>query len=287
MDVPGTEDLEVGAREKALAALRCLPPLSAVAIKLQLADREDLGIDDVAEMIRADAALSADVLRLANSPLFGLGQPATSILHAVALLGLNRVIAFVITAALRSFANPARGTAALKRCWRHGLTCGLICEDLAEIVGLDPDIAYTAGLLHDIGRSGMLGVWTRRYARLLDEATPEPLALLASERRALGIAHTDAGAFLLRDWRLPEVLVDVAQFHHDPTRLDVTDYIGMAHCGCARADALGFVVSGKAGEQDPTADIPASWRDILAGLPAEFDLGIVERVNSLEGSLLG
>jgi putative nucleotidyltransferase with HDIG domain len=286
MDVPGTEDPEVGARERALAALRCLPPLSAVAIKLQLADREDLGIDDVAEMIRADAALSADVLRLANSPLFGLGQPATSILHAVALLGLNRVIAFVITAALRSFANPARGTAALKRCWRHGLTCGLICEDLAEIVGLDPDIAYTAGLLHDIGRSGMLGVWTRRYAGLLDEATPEPLALLASEQRELGITHVDAGACLLQDWRLPDVLVEVAQFHHDPTRAGDTDYIGMAHCACAMADALGFVVSGKASEADPTVDLPAPWRDILAGLPEEFGPGIVERVNSLEGSLL-
>jgi len=287
MDVRGTEDLGVSAREEALAALRRLPRLSAVAIQLQLVNPEDMEIDTAAEMIRADAALSADVLRLANSPLFGLGQPANSILHAVVLLGLNRIVAFVITAALRSFGNPARGTEALRRCWRHGLACGLICEDLAEIVGLDPDIAYTAGLLHDIGRSGMLGVWTKRYAGLLDEATPEPLALLASEQQELGITHVDAGACLLRDWRLPGVLVEVAQFHHDPTRAGVTDYIGMAHCGCAMADALGFVVSGKAGVEGLTPDIESPWRGILAGLPEEYGPGIVERVNSLEGSLLG
>ena len=286
MDVRGTKDPGESAREQALAALRRLPRLSAVAIQLQLVPHEDLEIDDAAETIRADAALSADVLRLANSPLFGLGQPANSILHAVVLLGLNRIVSFVITAALRSFGNPARGTAALRRCWRHGLACGLICEDLAEIAGLDSDIAYTAGLLHDIGRSGMLGVWTKRYAGLLDEATPEPLALLASERQELGITHVDAGACLLRDWRLPEVLVEVAQFHHDLTRAGVKDYAGMAHCGCAMADALGFVVSGKAGVEGPAPDIEAPWCDVLAALPEEYGPGIVERVDSLEGSLL-
>lgn len=286
MDVRGTKDPGESAREQALAALRGLPRLSAVAIQLQLVPHEDLEIDDAAETIRADAALSADVLRLANSPLFGLGQPANSILHAVVLLGLNRIVSFVITAALRSFGNPARGTAALRRCWRHGLACGLICEDLAEIAGLDSDIAYTAGLLHDIGRSGMLGVWTKRYAKLLDEATPEPLALLASERQELGITHVDAGACLLRDWRLPEVLVEVAQFHHDLTRAGAKDYVGMAHCGCAMADALGFVVSGKAGVEGPAPDIEAPWCDVLAALPEEYGPGIVERVDSLEGSLL-
>jgi putative nucleotidyltransferase with HDIG domain len=286
MDVRGTKDPGESAREQALAALRRLPRLSAVAIQLQLVPHEDLEIDDAAETIRADAALSADVLRLANSPLFGLGQPANSILHAVVLLGLNRIVSFVITAALRSFGNPARGTAALRRCWRHGLACGLICEDLAEIAGLDSDIAYTAGLLHDIGRSGMLGVWTKRYAKLLDEATPEPLALLASERQELGITHVDAGACLLRDWRLPEVLVEVAQFHHDLTRAGAKDYVGMAHCGCAMADALGFVVSGKAGVEGPAPDIEAPWCDVLAALPEEYGPGIVERVDSLEGSLL-
>jgi putative nucleotidyltransferase with HDIG domain len=286
MDVRRTEDPGESAREQALAALRRLPRLSAVAIQLQLVPHEDLEIDDAAETIRADAALSADVLRLANSPLFGLGQPANSILHAVVLLGLNRIVSFVITAALRSFGNPARGTAALRRCWRHGLACGLICEDLAEIAGLDSDIAYTAGLLHDIGRSGMLGVWTKRYAKLLDEATPEPLALLASERQELGITHVDAGACLLRDWRLPEVLVEVAQFHHDLTRAGAKDYVGMAHCGCAMADALGFVVSGKAGVEGPAPDIEAPWCDVLAALPEEYGPGIVERVDSLEGSLL-
>ena len=70
---------------------------------------DDLGIDDTAELIKADAALSADVLRLANSPLFGLRQRAAGILHAVALLGLSRVMTLVMTAAMQSFANRARG----------------------------------------------------------------------------------------------------------------------------------------------------------------------------------
>jgi len=267
--------------QKALAALQALPPLSNVAIRIQLLAKEDLAVSDAAEMIMADAALSADVLFLANSPLFGLRQTATGIVHAVALIGLHRVMKLVVTAALRAFGSPARGTPALNRCWRHNLACGLICDDLAHRVDLDSDVAYTAGLLHDIGRCGMLCAWTKRYGELLDAATADPLMLLTSEREELGISHTDAGAVLLRNWALPETLVESARLHHDRPAPDVTDYIGIVHCGCAMADKLGFVVTGK-GATNQMEDAPPPWSAILAGLPEQFAQGVAERVHAME-----
>ena len=111
---------------------------------------------------------------------------------------------------------------------------------------------------------------------------PDPLALLPSEQQELRITHTAAGAFLLQDWRLPEILVLVVRLHHDPPKPDVTDCIGTVHCGCALADRLGFVVTGMAGPEDLTLNVPPPWLDILAGLPAEFAFSIAERINSLE-----
>jgi putative nucleotidyltransferase with HDIG domain len=268
-----------------LAALRALRPLSAVAIQLQLLADEELAMNDVAEIIKADAALSADILRLANSPLFGLRQPPTGILHALALLGLRRLMTLVMTAAIGRFSNPARDTPALRRCWRHNLACGLICEDLADAAGLDRDMAYTAGLLHDIGRTGMLCVWTSRYSHLLDETGPDPVGLLASERQDFGISHTTAGAFLLRDWRLPEIFSQVAGRHHDPPNSSVKDYVGLVHRGCALADRLGFVVTAKPADAVTDGD-PALWRALLPELPDGFGFAIAERINSLEAYLL-
>jgi len=273
-------------REAALAALRGLQPLSAVAVQLQVLSEEDLGIAEVAEMIKADAALSADVLRLANSPLFGLRQLPSGVLQAVAMLGVSRVMTVVTTAALRNFASGARGTAALQRCWRHNIACGFICEDLARAVNLDVDLAYTAGLLHDLGRTGMLAVWAQRYGRLLDEASPDPAGLLTAEREEFGITHTDAGAFLLQNWRLPEVLVDVARVHHECPAPDVRNYGGMVHCACRLADQLGFVVTGKAGVENLPLDVPQPWSSLVAGMPERLGLGVAERINALESYFL-
>jgi putative nucleotidyltransferase with HDIG domain len=275
-----------GAREQALDALRRLPPLSAVAIQMQLPAGKEMELPQVAEMITADAALSADVLRLVNSPLFGTRRPATGILHAVALLGMSRVMTLVVTAALRSFASPAHGTAALNRCWRHNLACGLICEKLANAVDLDPDVAYTAGLLHDIGRCGMLGVWTVRYGKLLDSSAADAQAILAAEEQEIGIAHTAAGAFLLETWRLPGTLVEVAQLHHDPARPDIADLVGLVHCACGLSDRLGFAVAGTGGRPLPPMDIPQPWQGIVDGLAKDFGSEIAQRVTALESHLL-
>jgi len=140
-------------------------------VELVMAFEEEFDIeipDDAAETIRADAALSADVLRLANSPLFGLGQPANSILHAVVLLGLNRIVSFVITAALRSFGNPARGDDGLGPALAAAIeelgiphievdaNYQLTVEDAAEIAG------YDAVVFADAATQGPTPFWFSR-----------------------------------------------------------------------------------------------------------------------------
>src|SRR3979411_2520743 len=99
-----------------------------------------------------DAAFTADVLRLANSPLVGMRGEIKSVMQAVMMLGLERIKALATTLSLRAFLTTAGSSAALLASWRHNLATAIVCERLARILVLDGDSCYTAGLVHDIGR---------------------------------------------------------------------------------------------------------------------------------------
>jgi putative nucleotidyltransferase with HDIG domain len=195
-----------------------LPPLSLVATYLlQQVSTENIAFRKVADVIRTDAPLSADMLRIANSALIGPRFPVTGVLHSLAMLGLDRVRSLATTAALKNLIGPADGTPALRRCWRHNLACAFLAEEAAGKSGLDRDLAYTAGLLHDIGRLVMMSAWRNRYSSFLDSAKPDAPGLLPLERQEFGIPHTRAGFALVRDWRLPGIFAEIADRPQEPT----------------------------------------------------------------------
>src|SRR5579863_3235540 len=138
-------------------ALKDLPPYRPVARKLMmLTAKADVPLDDVQRVLRADAAFTADVLRLANSPLIGMRAQIKSVLQAVMMLGLERIKALSTTLALRTFLTGGVPDEALQACWRHNLATAILCDRLARILHQDSDVCYTAGLLHDIGRLALL-----------------------------------------------------------------------------------------------------------------------------------
>src|SRR5512142_829425 len=115
-----------------IRGLSDLPPFPGVAVRLmRLASTEGISLRNIAEMVRAEAAVSADVLRLANSSMFGGRTEVVSILHALAMLGLDRVKAMVTTAALRRYVASVWGYKSFVRCWRHNLACALVAQELA------------------------------------------------------------------------------------------------------------------------------------------------------------
>jgi putative nucleotidyltransferase with HDIG domain len=276
--------------EQALKALRALKPLSVVATHLlQLVTNEDIAFRKIADLIRADAPLSADTLRIANSALFGPRFPVTGILHAVAMLGLDRVRSLVTTVALKNLAGPALGTPAFARCWRHNLACAFICDELARQTDINPDYAYTAGLLHDIGRLAMMSVWRKPYAGLLDAAKPDSLALLQLERQEFGIAHTLAGFTLLNDWKLPVIFAEIADRHHHPPLEGMANIMIVVHFSCLLADTLGFsVVSQPAVEESETEVLlQPAIRKLISGSLADLGFRVADRINTLECCLAG
>ena len=253
-----------------------VPPLSHAAVKLHSLKVEEANMRTISTLISSDPPLSTLVLRLVNSPLFGVRYRVTGILQAVALLGVDRLRVLATTAAFRMLMSTALDLPTLGRCWRHSVACALATQELSKDSSVDRDTAYTAGLLHDIGRFAMLSCWPKQYSDLLNNSHPSVLSELEFDK--LGVSHTTAGAFLLRHWGLPEHLVEVAQEHHSSALDERPRLVELVACGCHLADAIGFAVT-------VTPPDDRELENMLSSLvpdPDDFRFRIADGINQIE-----
>ena len=138
-----------------------LPPFNAIASQvLALTTDPDLDLRQISKVIEGDPAFAADILFLANSSLFGFPSRMHSLRHAIALLGLDRIKALAVTLAMRGFLGKRNPL--IHQCWQHSVACALVCEEISAIFDFPADLAYTAGIMHDIGRLGLLKAYPRR-----------------------------------------------------------------------------------------------------------------------------
>ncbi|HKS96038.1 MAG TPA: HDOD domain-containing protein, partial [Terriglobia bacterium] len=138
-------------------ALDKLPPFPWIATRLmQMYAEPDVSISEIGRIIALEPVFAARVLQMANSPLFATRAEVKSLSHAIILLGLNRVKAITITRALGDFVWPALKVQALRACWKNSLAGAILAERLARACKMDPDFAYLAGLMRDIGRLALL-----------------------------------------------------------------------------------------------------------------------------------
>jgi HD-like signal output (HDOD) protein len=223
--------------------LQQLPQFPAIATKvLRALSNEDPQIEEIERLVRADASLSSEVLRIVNSPLYGLSSQVSSIKQALLLLGFEEVKRFVLAVSMKSFLRPALRMDLLRKIWRHCLACAIVCEDLSaacSTAGFRDDRAYTTGLLHDIGRLGLFVAHPQEYAALLG-APDRSMPILEQERRLLGVDHCDAGSWLAKTWGLPEEIRLVAGGHHQPLSSANWNLENLVRVGVLLTDSLGF-----------------------------------------------
>lgn len=235
----------MGPSDDKYRGLRRLPPFPAVATKLlRLLSDDDIAVKQIVELIRADPALVSELMRVVNSPLYGFPARVGSIQSAVTLLGLQTVRGFALTMSMKGFLHTALRLDLLRRIWRHCLACGMLCEELSAACSTTQggdDRAYTAGLLHNVGRLGLFVAHPRAYAEILSE--PGEGSLLERERAVLGLDHCEAGAWLARAWGFPEDLVVVIEGHHEPVRTDVFELADLVRVAVSMTEVLGFDVT--------------------------------------------
>jgi len=223
-----------------LANIPAFPPTTLRTLDLLSADPPD--VPQLVQAISSDATLTAQLLKLANSPLFGFAAQIGTVHHSVVALGLARVRSLVVAVATTNYTRKALGTEGMKKCWRHTLASAILCRELAHAAGMPGDRAYSFGLLHDIGRLGLLVAYPDAYDQVLRDADRDAISLLDAEKRRFGMDHCEAGRQLVEQWKLPPEFRVIAGRHHDPPDGGPFDLLTVVHLACQMADTLGYSV---------------------------------------------
>jgi len=254
-----------------------LPPFSPVAVRLLLvlAD-ERVSFKEVSRLIAFDPVLAGEVLRMANSGLYGRGIRISSLLEAMARLGTGKLSQIAVTAALWR-GLPSRTAPFVRDWWRHSIAAALIAQQCSQ--DLPADLAYTAALLHGVGQLALFEDAPQEYHNRLDRAYVGGLDLLDCENRVYGVDHAALAGLILDSWGLPENLCDAVANHHDAHTNTVLALAVQA--GCATAEHLGF---GRCGCHQRLAQGVA---EPLATLFADTTLldSLVVQINQIECSL--
>ncbi len=237
-----------------LSALKVLPAFPAVALRLlTVISGDEADFREVSQLIMTDTALSGQVLRLANSSLYGFRQRVTNVLQALCLMGANRVRDMLITVALKGYisgtADPIRGAI-----WRHSLAAALWGELIAQWYRLDKTSTYTAALMHDLGRIALVMLAPEKYGQFFEKASvadaEDPCAL---EREVLKMDHCLAGGHLARSWNFQAALTDAIAHHHDEITPESPSGRVLVQAACRAASLSGFHAVGREREWDHAA----------------------------------
>lgn len=284
---------------------RCstLPTLPAIAVKvLELCQRDNLDLSEIAKVIANDPALSAKVLKTVNSAAFALRQEVRTLSHAVALLGVNTVRTLVLSfSLLRDVRRSQR--AALNTYWKRSLLAGLSAREIASALRFPfREEAFLAALLQDIGMLALRQLGDGVYNDLFEAAAYDHDRIIAGEHAAFDSDHAQVGAWLIARWRLPERFRLSTAHSHKPWRLDgktdpdlgllvrITAVAGSVADIWVRPDAVGAAQRAHIEVakilQVPDFSLEPIVRSMAASLGDisqlfEIDLGTPERINGV------
>ena len=246
----------------------------------QLLDNPGCGAQEVAQVINQDPGLSLKVLRIANSPFFGMSREVDTVARAVTVLGMSRVREAVLaSAAGKVLTEIPNDLISIEDFWHHSIYCGLIARALASRSDLvTEDFAFIAGLLHDIGQLVLFNHYPGEMRVALDLLAEgdRDLQMYAIEQKVLGTDHMAIGAALLKVWHLPERLQECVEFHHIPEQAHrYTLEATVVHLANSLTD---LAQSGS----DNIADAPQidarAWRAI--GLGPDIALSVIDEAHN-------
>ncbi|MEW5961503.1 MAG: HDOD domain-containing protein, partial [Chloroflexota bacterium] len=204
-----------------ISRLETLPSLPTLYSQL-LGELEspDPSTTNLAQLVSQDMGMSVKILQLVNSAFFGLRQHIPSSTQAVLLLGLDTMK--ILGLSVQAFAHFDRAqleTLGLASLWNHSVSAATLARQIAHVEGGDRrllDYAFTAGLLHDVGKLVLVTLLPAEYTQTWQRVVEQGEPLLATESELLGATHPQVGAYLLGLWGLPRPIVEAVAWHHHP-----------------------------------------------------------------------
>jgi putative nucleotidyltransferase with HDIG domain len=209
--------------ERAMIDIRPIPQILLKIIRMIQDD--DYGMFDLAKVVRQEQVITAKVLKLCNSVFFRqfFQKKVTldSIDRALVVLGENELLQLALLALMIDFFPGKKGGYSLCKggLFNHAVGTAMICEKLAAITGLvSPDIAYTGGLLHDIGKVVLDQYVSLAYPFFYRKIQIGGESLINVENNVFGTTHAEIGGLLAERWSLPEQIEEVIKYHHSPEK---------------------------------------------------------------------
>ena len=197
-----------------------IPTLPTIAAKLmELVDNPKVSAESLARLIQGDQALTAKILKLANSVYFGMQREVSTVPHAVVVIGFNAVKDMGLSVSvLDTFKNPSGNEYfELSRFWEHAISVGVGAQMLAK--RFKPEyaaVSFVAGLLHDIGKVVVNQYMNDDFNEIMDRVHTDNMDLLEAEKTVLDTTHDRIGGWLADRWNLPFPIVEAIEFHHNP-----------------------------------------------------------------------
>jgi putative nucleotidyltransferase with HDIG domain len=248
--------------QQALSKIEELPTLPAVAMSVnRMLQDVNTPIEKMVSMLEKDQSLSLRLLRLVNSSFYGFKSRITSLRHAITLMGYSTVQHAVVTI---SVIDCLKISAALNgfnasEFWTHSIGVAVMCRYLATRTKLaEPEEAFTAGLVHDIGKVVLVNHFMDELIALMTSVSAEKITFYESEKKYDTYPHNLIGGHLAKRWMLPEALQAAIRYHHGGQTVSTDNPLVNL---VTVADLLINTVDNVAGHQFKRDDIPVSIRE--------------------------
>ncbi|WP_058051276.1 HDOD domain-containing protein [Janthinobacterium sp. Ant5-2-1] len=246
--------------EHIIRQIQELPSLPVVVLELLSSmDQDDTDVHVLAQKIELDQALAAKTLRIANSSFYGMQSKVTSIPQAVSVLGFHSIRTVVTACALTGSFAPVSGGFDFQAFWRHSLATAIAARLLAPHLRVNPETAFTAGLLHDLGTLVLVTRFPAEHALVRSYRQAHDCQMADAELAVIGIDHAQVGSALAAYWKFPETIQQAVADHHAIDRLEAGGLPLAVHL--ANAVALALDLAGVDDALVPPLS-PVGWRSV-------------------------
>lgn len=243
------------------------PPQVHFAL-LEVLNNPDSSTREMADVIAMDPALTARLLRIVNSPYYGLQRRIDTISRAVAVVGTSELFNLSIAVSATSvFARLPSTLVSMDTFWRHSVFTAMLSRELSRRCNvLHPERLFVAGILHDVGSLLLYNERPDTMGELLMVAQGDEEILFQAELNRLGFSHADVGAAILRLWQLPEALCQTVAMHHTPLEGGEENneacLVYLADYFANRSERGGFAMETKSGQGVESEVLAATQLDL-------------------------
>ncbi len=229
-----------------LDTIENLPAFPAVAFEVIRLARDSTSTSrDMERVIEKDPNLVSQILKVANSSFYGLPKEVTSLNHAINLLGFLQVENIVMVSVMLTSVKklPLHKHFNRDKFLEHSFGCGVTARIIANMLHLNFNSSeFSGGVMHDIGKILIDLYAPDALDEILENAYKKGISFYDSEMELYGISHAQLGAKLLSIWGLPDEIVDIVDYHHDPTKADQPLLVSVVHVAdlLTYSEGIGF-----------------------------------------------